>query len=83
MLAALQRTGRDRRGRITCTCGGYEFIHRRKGGACTNNPDQVRATILLMQRGGSWPDDTQAIEELLMDLRLNVRQPTTTTACPF
>lgn len=28
---------RDKRGRITCWCGGYWFIHRKGGGACEHS----------------------------------------------
>lgn len=72
----------DRWNRPLCTCSGYEFIHRRTGGACIHNPDQVQATVLLMQRANAWPDEPQAAEDLLIDLRLHVTTPTT-AACPF
>jgi hypothetical protein len=72
----------DRRGRLTCSCGGYEFTHRKGGGACIHNPDSVHATVLLMQRQGAWPVAVDDATELLVDM-VFAAKPQPVTVCPF
>lgn len=40
---------RDKRGRLTCWCSGYHFIHRKGGGACEHSS---RANYYAATRAG-------------------------------
>jgi hypothetical protein len=63
-----------------CQCGGYWFPHRRMGGACYHNPNEVMSLYYRAKHHGMPPDELQKLLEAPKQTEATQRYPKRLTA---
>lgn len=63
-----------------CWCSGYWFPHRKTGGACDHNPNQIKIIMLKAKRYG---ESSEATMDAIIDYILDRPEGPRGGECPF